>query len=156
MLQNDWIIATDLHLFSDASGTLGFGAYLQGAWIMGTWSETQLAKSIQWKELFAIVAAAATWGHQWQRKKILIYCDNLAIVQVWQAKNPQNQTLAKLCHTLFFLAARNSFNIAIKHLPGIDNSIADALSCQQVHHFKQMAPEAEADATTIPAWVTKL
>ena len=156
MLQRDWATATDLHLSSDASGTLGFGAYFQGAWIMGTWSEHQLVKSIQWKELFAIIAAAATWGHQWQRKKIIIHCDNLAIVQIWQAKNPKNQALSQLCRTLFFLAARNSFNVVLKHLPGIDNRIADALSRQQVHQFKQMAPEAEAEATTIPAWVTKL
>ena len=82
--------------------------------------------------------------------------DNLTIVQIWQAKKPKNQALSQLCRTLFFLAARNSFNVVLKHLPGIDNRIADALSRQQVHQFKQMAPEAEAEATTIPAWVTKL
>ena len=60
MLQADWQTAADLNLFTDASCTLGFGAYFEGAWIMGTWSKEQLSRSIQWKELFAIVAAAAT------------------------------------------------------------------------------------------------
>lgn len=60
MLQKDWVTATGLHLCSDASGTLGFGAYFQGAWTVGAWSEEQLTKSIQLKELFAIIAAAAT------------------------------------------------------------------------------------------------
>ena len=54
MLQADWQTAADLNLFTDASGTLGFGAYFKGAWIMGTWSKEQLSRSIQWKELFAI------------------------------------------------------------------------------------------------------
>ena len=58
------------------------------------------------KESFAIVAAMATWGHQWQRKKILIYCDNQAIVQVWQAKNTKHPAIAQVCHTLFLLAAK--------------------------------------------------
>ena len=156
MLQADWQTAADLNLFTDASGTLGFGAYFKGAWIMGTWSKEQLSRSIQWKELFAIVAAAATWGNKWQRQKIVVYCDNQAIVHVWQAKSPKNSALAQLCRTLFFLAAKNSFNISLKHLPGADNQIADALSRQQVHHFKQIAPEAEAEATATPAWLTKL
>ena len=100
MLQADWQTAADLNLFTDASGTLGFGAYFKGAWIMGTWSKEQLSRSIQWKELFAIVAAAATWGNKWQRQKIVVYCDNQAIVHVWQAKSPKNSALAQLCRTL--------------------------------------------------------
>ena len=43
---------------------------------------------------------------------IVIHCDNLAILQIWQAKNPPNQALARLCRTLIFLAARNSFIIS--------------------------------------------
>ena len=151
MLQADWQITADLNLFTDASGTLGFGASFKRAWIMSTWSKEQLSRSIQWKELFAIIAAAATWGNQWQRN-----CDNQAIVHVWQAKGPKNLALVQLCCTLFFLAAKNSFNISLKHLPGADNQIADALSRQQVHHFKLIAPEADAEATYIPAWLTKL
>lgn len=41
---------------------------------MGTWSEQQLTKSIQWKEIFQIEAAAVTWGHQRQRKKLILHC----------------------------------------------------------------------------------
>ena len=111
MLQAEWQTAADLNLFTDASGTLGFRAYFKEAWIMGTWSKEQLSRSIQWKELFAIIAAVATWGNQWQRKKIVVYCDNQAIVHVWQAKSPKHPALAQLCHTPFFLAAKNSFNI---------------------------------------------
>ena len=84
MLQSHWDTSPDLQLYTDASGTLGFGAYFQGAWLMGSWSDTQLSRSIQWKELFAIVAATAAWGSKWKRKRILIHCDNQAIVHIWQ------------------------------------------------------------------------
>lgn len=57
-------------------------------------------------ELFAIVAALASWGHQWRRKKILVYRDNQAIVQVWQAKNPKHPAIAQVCRTLFLVAAK--------------------------------------------------
>lgn len=99
ILQTDWTTAANLRLHTDASGTLGFGAYFQGAWIMVTWSQQQLAQSIQWKELFAIVAAALVWGHKWQRKNIMVYCDNLAIVQVWQAKSPKKLGASKAMPT---------------------------------------------------------
>ena len=53
--------AHDLDLYTDASGRLGCGAYLQGQWFHHQWQpRQQLSKniSIQWQELFAIVAAA--------------------------------------------------------------------------------------------------
>ena len=39
--------------------------------------------SIPWQELFAIVAAACTWGHLLQGQRITVHCDNMAIVQAW-------------------------------------------------------------------------
>lgn len=85
MLLDTWETTADLNLFTDASGTLGFGVYFHGEWIMGTWSKAEFSTSIQWNKLSAVVEASATWGHQWQRKKMLVYRDNQAIVEVWQA-----------------------------------------------------------------------
>ena len=81
--------AIDLEIYTDASGTHGCGAYYRGAWFHYGWQPTQQLSrhiSIQWQELFAILAAALTWGHHWQQKKILFYCDNLPIVQAWEGK----------------------------------------------------------------------
>ena len=55
--------AADLELYTDASGTHGCGAYFQGEWFHHDWQpHQQLSEhvSIQWQELFAIVAAALT------------------------------------------------------------------------------------------------
>ncbi|KAL5496391.1 hypothetical protein EMCRGX_G012664 [Ephydatia muelleri] len=61
----EWKDADSFQLYTDASGSFGFGAYLDGAWFRGDWQPHQqlLKRSIQWQELFAIVAAALTWGH---------------------------------------------------------------------------------------------
>lgn len=45
---------------------------------------------------------------------------------------------------------------ASAHLPGIKNTIADALSRQQVQCFRNLVPEAEASPVPTPAWLTKL
>ena len=81
-----------------------------------------------WQELFAIIAAALTWGHHWQQKKILFYCDNLPIVQAWEGKASKQPRVMSLLRKLFLAAAKNHFMVTMKHLPGKTNNIADALS----------------------------
>ena len=61
-LDPEWTAADSLQLFTDASGSLGFGTYYNGAWFRGDWQPQQRLPlhSIQWQEL---MAAASTWGH---------------------------------------------------------------------------------------------
>ena len=60
----EWKDAEAIHLFTDASGTLGFGAFFNGACIRGDWQPHQQlpGRSIQWQELFAMIAAAPDLG----------------------------------------------------------------------------------------------
>ena len=55
-LAPEWKDVDSFQLYIDASGSFGFGAYLDGAWFRGDWQpHQQLPKrSIQWQELFAI------------------------------------------------------------------------------------------------------
>ena len=48
-LHPDWTPSPDLQLFTDASGTRGWGAYNDGRWIQGEWTQQQLSNSIEWK-----------------------------------------------------------------------------------------------------------
>lgn len=63
--------APDVEVSSDAAGSLGFGAYLQGQWFVGSWRSSQYEQPIAYKELFPIVIAAYVWGHQWHRRHVL-------------------------------------------------------------------------------------
>jgi len=51
-----------MSLFTDASGSLGWGADWSGHWIQSHWSPQQAKKDIVWKELFAIASVVNTWG----------------------------------------------------------------------------------------------
>jgi hypothetical protein len=151
--------ATDLNIYTDASGTHGCGAYFRGEWFHYAWPPSQqLSKhtSIQWQELFAIVAAAFTWGHLWQQKRILFFCDNLPIVQAWEGKGSKQPRVMSLLRTLFLTAARNSFTITMKHLPGKSNEIADAISRKQFDRFFSLAPQAQRTPTPTPGSLTEL
>ena len=129
----EWKDADSFQLYTDASGSFKFGAYLDGAWFRGDWQpHQQLPKrSIQWQELFAIVAAALTWGHLLAGHHIRFHCDNLPIVQAWTNQSSRHPGVMDLLRTLFFIAARNNFTVSLVHLPGRLNCIADALPRNQ-------------------------
>ena len=78
----DWAFASDLSLFTDASGRLGFGAVFGSQWFSGEWTQDTVSRSIHWQELFAIYAALLAWGSQWRGKRVMFQCDN-AIMKGW-------------------------------------------------------------------------
>lgn len=59
-----------------------------------------------------------------------------------------------LVRALLFIAARHNFHVVIRHIPGIDNSIADSLSRLQLSRFHTLAPQADPLPTPIPANLT--
>ena len=138
-------------LYTDASGTLGWGAYWAGHWIQAHWLPDQIGKYIAWKELFAIASAVNTWSHHWPRKKLLVHCDNQAVVDIWKKGTTDHPQIMALVRMLYFCATRHSIHVIITHIDGTTNCIADALSRFQVQHFYKLALEAAKTPDTIRA-----
>ena len=65
-LDSYWSQVPELQLFTDAAGSMGFGAYFHEGWFNGKWLKhqeiTASGISIEWQEMYTIVAAAATWS----------------------------------------------------------------------------------------------
>ena len=91
------------------------------------------------KEQFAIVMAVYTLGALWQRQKILIYWDNLAVVAIWESGSTRAKETVSLVCLLYYCAARYNINIYIVHIAGVNNVIADCLSHFQQNRFRQLA-----------------
>eukprot|EP00731_Ephydatia_muelleri_P007101 Em0003g1349a len=121
-----------------------------GSGVTGSHTNASQLRSIQWQELFAIVAAASTWGHLWAGLRIHFHCDNLPIVQAWARQSAKHPDLMRLLQTLFLVAAQHSFTIRLSHLPGRLNSIADALSRNNLPLFFTLAPQADPQPTPTP------
>ena len=55
-----------MHLFTDASGSKGWGAFWSNKWLQAEWSSEQAMHDIAWKELYATVHRKTglfrTWG----------------------------------------------------------------------------------------------
>ena len=67
----------DLELYTDAASSLGFGGYFQGKWFQGHWPPHMLLNwergiSIEWQELFPIVACAMAPTFQGQTLTVLV------------------------------------------------------------------------------------
>jgi hypothetical protein len=126
----------------------GYGAVCGSSWFHGRWSSeleslaqegTHSRDSMPWKELYAIVVAACTWGHLWQRKKVVFFSDCLPVVQALEKGSSRTRGIMQLIRILHHQAAKHSFHYRIKHIPGVENTIADELS--RVHVMSQLSME---------------
>ena len=102
-----------MSLYTDASGTLGWGAYWSGRCIQADWSPDKIGRDIAWKELFAIASAVNTWGHHWPRKKVLVHCDNQEVVDIWKKGSTVCSQVMALVRMLYFCAAQHNIHIII-------------------------------------------
>ena len=146
-LDNHVTKAHDMYLYTDAAGSTGFGGFFQDQWFNGVWpdnlkSQNNSEISIAFQELYPVVIAAMLWGKYWSRKRILFYCDNQATVNIINKGRSTAPVIMKLMRHLVITAGLLNFAFIAEHVPGVDNSIADALSRLQMSRFHKMAPHA--------------
>lgn len=145
----------DLELYTDASGSVGFGGYFNGQWFQGRWPpHMQLNRargiSIEWQELFPIVVACAIWFPHFSGKRIQFWCDNESVVAIINSGHSKAPRIMDLLRFLILISMKHNFFIRARHVPGVSNEIADALSRFQDARFRSAAPTAEKTPCTIP------
>lgn len=145
-----------LNLFTDASGKIGYGGYLNGQWFQGRWLPEHVPDkpkgiSIEWQELFPIYLACSIWGPHWAQKRILFLCDNESVVQILNSKSSKIARIMDLVRPIVLATLRFNFTFTAKHIAGFDNGIADALSRFQMNRFKKLAPLASPRPCAIPS-----
>ena len=93
------------------------------------------------KELLPVVVAAAIWGSCWSRQRICFRCDNMAVVELLISRTSQDQLLMHFLRCLSFYAAYFRFQFCATHVPGVQNSAADALSRNNMLLFNSLVPQ---------------
>ena len=155
-----WETSDTLSLFTDASGSLGYGGIFQKRWFQGKWLPCQQLGqggiSILWQELYAINVACHLWGAHWRSKRIHFYCDNQGVVEVINSRRSKVPRVMDLVRDLTLCTLRHNFYFRAVYVPEIKNNIADSLSRFQMERFHQLAPQAHATADPIPAYLYKL
>ena len=143
MIADDiWSNSTKLQLFTDASD-LAVSAFFEGRWcvipIQGAFAYLAHT-SINFRELYAIVMALATWGRVLSGSKVSLNCDNLSVCQIINSGTSKSGDIMKLVRVLFFVCALYDIECRAEHLYTFDNSIADSLSRLNFDKFYSIVP----------------
>ena len=139
--------AANLHVQTDAAGSIGYGAICESEWLHGRWSWQQAKCCITYQELYPIALACSTWGHKWTAKRIEFHTDNQAVAACVSSGTCRCSNVMILLRALFFVCAQHHFHVSASYVPGVDNNIADALSRQDWKRFRELAPSAQAQPT---------
>ena len=140
----------DITITSHASGSWGCGAYYLAAWFQYHWPADLHHQHITIKELLPIVIAIAIWGAAWANKSVLCRCDNEAVIHIINSGTSKDPSVMALMRCLHFIAAKFNLLLSATHIAGIENSLADALSRDNLPFFFTHHPQANHSPSPIP------
>ena len=141
---NEWFDTDSIMLFTDAAGSIGFGAYYQGKWAQGKWPAWVLKRrlSIAALELFPIYVAIKVWGKQLAITKVHFKSDNGATVAILNKKTSPCNIIMGMVREIVLSCLLLNISLKASHIEGRNNYIADYLSRFQMDNFRRAAPEA--------------
>ena len=89
-------------------------------------------------EMLNILVAMRVWAHIWHEKRVVIHCDNQAVVAVINSGKTRDPVLAAITRNIAMLTATHDINLKLVHILGKHNIIADALSRIGLHSNYQV------------------
>ena len=156
MLYNYCRANPQVHVFSDASGSWGGGAYSGNEWCQFQWPADLPECHIAVKEMVPVVVAATLWGASWQGRSVRFHSDNSAVVALLNSGSVRDDSLMQLMRCLALLAAKCNFIFSSCHIQGKNNVLADALSRNKSSVFLSSYPQAQACPTPLPPTLLSL
>lgn len=112
-LPDVWCHSTSLNLYTDASGSLGYGAVYGSRWPYGAWSNEWKGCNITLLELYPIVLAVTTWGALLANHCIRFHTDNLALVSIINQQTSRDKHIMHRIHRLVITCLH--FKILLRH-----------------------------------------
>lgn len=147
-------IGHDVGFATDASSTIGCGGVYGTHWFAHRWSSDVLRLPFQHSsaffEIIPIVIAASLWGHEWSRKRILLLCDNQAIVSVINKGRSKSSFIMPFVRRLTLLSMQHHFLLRASYISSNQNGPADALSRFQMARFRRLMPAADPLPCVVP------
>ena len=79
-------------------------------------------------EMVNILLPVRLFKRQWASKKVLIHCDNSAVVSVLKSGKTRDPYLDTCTPNVWYVAATSNIDLQYTHIRGVDNKVADTLS----------------------------
>ena len=89
---------------------------------------TKVNMHISRLKMLNLVVGTKMWSHNWDRKNVIIYCDNSAAVLTLQSGRSRDPFLLACARELWLHAALGGFQLMPRHKSGKEMIVADALS----------------------------
>ena len=146
----------DIGMYSDATTNeiLGFGAICGTSWMYGRWNVSFIRKvipSIEYLELFALVAGCLSWLDRFKNRRIVLYCDNESVCRMVNKSTPSCKQCMVLIRILVLHCLVMNVRVYAKHLSSKANRDNDLLSRMRLARFwKLNQGKFEDKATNIP------
>lgn len=117
-------------IFSTDCCLTGFGGLCEDEFFHGIFPEFILRKnlSITCLEMLTVMVAIKLWCHKLVKKKINIFCDNLAVCIVLNTGKAKNEFLQQCLREISFVASVHEFQLMASHLSSSENRLSDDLS----------------------------
>ena len=139
-LDDLWLNSSKLNLFTDASSAHGFGAIFGSHWCYGKWPANWEYQNIAILEFYPVVLCLYLWGEAMSNQCILFFTDNESLVHVINRQTCKDKHLMAFVRKLVSICLHHNILFKAKHIRGIHNNLADALSRLQVQTFRHLAP----------------
>ena len=138
-----------MHIWTDASGNIGLGGFiLEDPPILTNAREAfsillsnrWRSKDIQFKEMMAVLYALRQWRSKLAGARVVIYCDNQAVVNGISHTSIHGQAMAPLRDIVLILAS-DDILLQPRWLPTKENCLADDLSRRRLQRIANMFPQ---------------
>ena len=133
-------MAMEICMFSDTSRSenLGFGGISNTSWMYGTWPTGFIVgkePSIEYLELFALVATVCNWIHRYANKRIILFCNNQSIVHMVNNTSSSCMNCMVLIRILVLKCLTENVRVFAKYVRSKDNYASDLLSRLKIKKF---------------------
>ena len=79
-----------------------------------------------------------------------MWCDNIAVVSIINKGSSRDKDAMHLARCLAFVQAKYGLELVASHIRGVENTMADALSRDNVTIFRSLWPQASPELSAIP------
>ena len=120
---------------------------------MGEWFHQNYNPSIEYLELVGLTAALLTWGKFITDQRVILFCDNTAVVGM---VNSMTSSCKNCMYLLRLIALDNLIHnrrVFVKYVKTADIYLADTLSRLQFSRFWKLAPK---ETNLVPCKISSL
>ena len=128
-LSDVWKTSQSLQLYTNAAGSIGFGAVFDRHRLHRTWPNHWKSYNIALLELFPIAIAVHIWGHIMADKRNIFFTDNAAVVDIINNQTSKHQGIMVLLRDLVLSCLRQNIIFQARHIPGLiySSALVDSL-----------------------------